>query len=91
MKGKITLETDGGEMISCSVDMRCISRKDKILLIDALCTSLMLDTMDILVLAELLVDGKIGTKEAPGKMVIGADMGMIDKILKEKKQESEGD
>lgn len=91
MKGKITLETCGGAEICCSVEMKNMSRKDKILLIDALCTALDLDALDILVLAQMLVDGKIGRKDIPGKTVITTDAVTVKKIVEKKKQKSEWD
>lgn len=91
MKGKITIEADEGNCIKVIGDM-VYKSKEKILLLDALLTALSLTPMEQLLLVSLILDGKIGRKDAPGKTVVSANEEMIKKILKEKrKQESEGD
>lgn len=91
MTGKIVIEANEDNCISVAGTIRC-KNKDKFLLLDALLTALELTPIDQLVLASMILDGKIGRKDAPGKTIVSANEEMIKKILEEKrKQESEGD
>lgn len=94
MTGKITIEAVEKPERGITVvgEMEHMNSTDKLALVDGLLMVLELNPLDTLVLVSMIIDGKIGKREAPGKTVISADKGMIDKILKEKgKQTPDGD
>lgn len=94
MKGKIIIEAveEPERGITVVGEMEHMNSTDKLALVDGLLMTLELNSLDTLVLVSMIIEGKIGKREAPGKTVISADKGMIDKILKEKgKQTPDGD